>query len=93
MLVLKDHFLAKIRPAISPDIHDNIIGGRQSRPQKQRWRRPPAAATFVFFNYIVMNIRRDGRPNFCQKMILQNKHSKHSKAGKRPAASLRLAEA
>ena len=25
MLVLKDHFLAKIRPAISPDIHDNII--------------------------------------------------------------------
>ena len=24
MLVLKDHCLAKIRPAISPDIHDNI---------------------------------------------------------------------
>ena len=43
MLVLKDHFLAKIRPAISSDIHDNIIGGRQSRPQK-----PLAAATFVF---------------------------------------------
>ena len=60
MLVLTDHFLAKIRPAISPEIHDNIIGGRQSRPQKQRCRRPPAAATFVFFNYIVMNISRDG---------------------------------
>ena len=38
MLVLKDHFLAKIRPAISPDIHDNIIqrnkggGGRRPPP-------------------------------------------------------------
>ena len=92
MLILEDDFLSKIRPAISLDIHNNTIGSWQS-PQKQRWRQPPAAATFVFFNYIVMNIRRDGRPNFCQKMILQNKHSKHSKAGKRPAASLRLAEA
>ena len=77
MLVLKDHFLAKIRPAISPDIHDNIIeknkGGGGRRPP------PPLflGLDLPVPNYIVMNIRRDGQPNFCQKMIIQTKHSKH----------------
>ena len=39
MLVLNNHFLAKIRPAISPDIHDNI---------SKKTKVAEAAATFVF---------------------------------------------
>ena len=38
MLVLKDHFLAKIRPAISLDIHDNII---KKNKGGGGWRPPP----------------------------------------------------
>ena len=63
MLVLKDHFLAKIRPAISPHIPDNIIeknkggGGRRPPPPLSLGLALPAP------NYIVMNIRRDAQPN------------------------------
>ena len=77
MLILNDYFPAKIWPVIPPDIHDNIIeknnGGGGRRPPPPLFLGPALPAP----NYIVMNIRRDGQPNFFQKLILQNKHSKH----------------
>ena len=80
MLILKGRVPAKIRPVISPDIHDNIIEGPAPPALKTTvgsGLRPPP--TVVFANYVVVNIRRDDRPNFCRNTTLQNKHFKHFK--------------